>query len=48
MGKTIRKNISINKNDYEKIVDFCKKSGKSFSETVREASLKNVFFIIKV
>ena len=42
MIKTIRKNISINKNDYEKIVDFCKKSGKSFSETVREASLKYV------
>ena len=28
--------------DYEKIIDFCKKSGKSFSETVREASLKYV------
>ena len=42
MGKTTRKNISINKNDYEKIVDFCKKSGKSFSETVRKASLKYV------
>ena len=42
MGKTLRKNISINKNDYEKTVDFCKKSGKSFSETVRKASLKYV------
>ena len=42
MGKTIRKNISINKNDYEKIADFCKKNGKSFSETVRKASLKYV------
>ena len=42
MRKTLRKNISINKNDYEKIVDFCKKSGKSFSETVRKASLKYV------
>ena len=42
MRKTLRKNISINKNDYEKIVDFCKKSGKSLSETVRKASLKYV------
>ena len=42
MGKAIRKNISINKNDYEKIIDFCKKNGKSFSETVRKASLKYV------
>ena len=40
--KHSRKIISINKNDYEKIVDFCKKSGKSFSETVRKASLKYV------
>lgn len=42
MGKTIRKNILISQKDYEKIIDFSKKSGKSFSEIVRKASLKYV------
>lgn len=40
---SLRKNITISEEDYEIIMDYCRKAGTTFSEFLREAAL----FMIK-